>query len=213
MAINEFFKEGGIFMWIILAVFAVGIGIIIERIILIFRFQVNSKGLWQKVFNLVKGGRLQEAVSLCRKSEAPLPRIFCSGLRQANASEKKIQNAVDEVMLEVMPELEKRTGHLTILANIATLTGLLGTIFGLRLAFTAVAMADPTQKAGILAQGISQALNTTAFGLLVAVPILLSYSFIQSKITRIIDEIDQFSVKLINLLSEQEPKDGSETVA
>jgi len=208
----EFFKEGGVFMGVILAVLAVSMAIIVERMILLYRYRVNAGKIWIKVRDLVLSNKIQEAITLCSRSQAPLIRIFSSGLKNANAKERKIQNAVDETMLEVVPELEKRTGHLTILANIATLTGLLGTIFGLRLAFTAVSLADPTQKAGVLATGIAQALNTTAFGLLVAVPVLLCYSFLHSKMNRLIDEIDQFSVKLINLLSERGESHGSKTV-
>ena len=199
-----FFAEGGIFMWVILFVFGVSAGIIIERILLLARYRINAVGLWQRVRELVLSDRDQEAINLCKKSQAPLPRIFSSGLKYAKTNERQIQNAVDEVMLEVVPELEKRIGHLTILANISTLAGLLGTIFGLRTAFTGVAMADPTQKASVLASGIAEALNVTALGLMVAVMVLLSYSFIQARVTNMIDDIDQFSVKLINLLVERQ---------
>lgn len=205
---HEFFKEGGAFMWIILAVGVMGVAVIVDRMLLVFRYRINSAGLWQKIEDLVNHGRVQEAQALCKRSAAPLPRIFLSGLKHAQGSERKIQNAVDEVMLEVVPELEKRIGHLTILANISTLAGLVGTIFGLKKAFAGVAIADPTQKAGMLAKGIAEALNTTALGLLIAVTILLSYSFIQSRVTAIIDEIDHFSVKLINLLTERSQSNG-----
>lgn len=209
----QFFSEGGPFIWVIIAVFAMTASVIVDRFALIFRYRVNAVALWQKVRDLVGSDRIQEALNLCRKSEAPLPRIFASGLKTANGTEQQIQNAVDEIMLEVVPELEKRVGYLTILANIATLAGLIGTIFGLRMAFSGVAVADPTQKAGILANGIATALNTTALGLMVAVTALLSYSVIQSRITGMVDDIDQFSVKLINLLVEKGNRDGTKTVS
>jgi biopolymer transport protein ExbB/TolQ len=209
--IGTFFQEtspeGKFFMYVIIAVFALSLAIIVERLLLLARFRINAEGLWLKVRELIVSNHLQEASELCRKSTAPLPRIFSSGLKHSKGTEKQIQNAVDEVMLEVLPELEKRVGHLTILANIATLAGLLGTVFGLRRAFTGVAVADPAQKAGILAEGIATALNATALGLVVAVAALLCYSFIQAKLTHMIDDIDQFSVKFINLMTERKQGD------
>ncbi|MEK7680340.1 MAG: MotA/TolQ/ExbB proton channel family protein, partial [Deltaproteobacteria bacterium] len=104
---------------------------------------------------------------------------------------------------EVMPTIDKRITYLATLANIATLLGLLGTIQGLIQAFAAVSSADPSEKAGILSRGIAIALYTTAFGLIVAVPLLAMYTVLQSKAHTIIDEIDEYSVKLVNLISDR----------
>jgi len=108
-------------------------------------------------------------------------------------------------MLEVLPPLERRTSYLPILANVATLLGLLGTIIGVIQAFAAVSAADPSQKATLLAHGISVALNMTAFGLIVAVPLILSYAFLQSGTTKIIDSLDQYSTKLANFFTTPAP--------
>jgi biopolymer transport protein ExbB/TolQ len=123
------------------------------------------------------------------------------GLEASNGSALDIQNAIDEAALEVIPSVDKRVPYLSTLANVATLLGLLGTIQGLIQAFSAIAVADPSQKAALLAKGISIALYSTASGLVVAIPMLIMFTILQSKSQKIVDEIDEFSVKLVNLLS------------
>ncbi len=104
--------------------------------------------------------------------------------------------------MEVVPRLEKRTHYLATFANIATLLGLLGTIIGLIKAFTAVSHADPAEKADLLSASISVAMNTTAFGLMVAIPLLLVYTVLQSKTTTLVDSLEMASVKFLNILTE-----------
>src|SRR5690554_2057720 len=114
-----------------------------------------------------------------------------------------------------MPRLEKRTHYLAIFANIATLLGLLGTIIGLIQAFTAVASANPAEKADMLSASISVAMNTTAFGLMVAIPLLLIHSLLQTRTTELVDSLEMASVKFLNLLSAPaaRPKAGVEQPA
>jgi len=111
-----------------------------------------------------------------------------------------VELAMEEGLMEVLPRLEKRTPYLATFANIATLLGLLGTIMGLISAFTAVANVDPSEKANLLSASISVAMNTTAFGLMAAIPLLLSFSFLQTKTTEIVDSLEMVSVKFINIL-------------
>lgn len=108
---------------------------------------------------------------------------------------------MEEGLLESLPKLEKRTHYLSTFANIATLTGLLGTIVGLIQAFTAVANADPSQKAELLSSSISVAMNTTAFGLIVAIPLMLLFTFLQTKTNEIIDHQEMVGVKFLNIVS------------
>lgn len=197
-----FFKDGGLFMYFILAVFATGMAVIVERAyILIHKYNVDGKALWGKVSKFITAGETERVEGLCKNSEAPLLKILSAGISAADRSEKEIQNAIDEVSLEVIPLISKRIAYLSTLANVATLLGLLGTIQGLVQSFSAVASAEPSQKAALLAGGISVALYTTAFGLIVAIPILVMYTILQVKAHKITDEIDEFSVKLINLLN------------
>jgi biopolymer transport protein ExbB/TolQ len=151
---------------------------------------------------LVMANHIDRAIKLCNaESDAALTKVLKAGLTRANRSALEIQNSVDETTLETIPRLQKRTPYLSMWANVATLTGLLGTIQGLVLAFAAVANADPSMKQEMLANGISMAMYTTAFGLVVAIPIIIVHSFISNRTVKLIDEIDQYSVKLINLLA------------
>lgn len=197
-----FFRDGGVFMYFILAVLVIGMAIVLERVyILIHKFNVNAKALWEKTSKLILAGETDMVQKLCGKSDAPLLKILKAGISSANNTERELQNAIDEVSLEVIPSIGKRIAYLSTLANVATLLGLLGTIQGLVQAFSAVGSAEPSQKAALLAGGISVALYTTAFGLIVAIPILVMYTILQVKAHKITDEIDEFSVKLINLLN------------
>ena len=150
----------------------------------------------------MESGDLSGARSLC--SDAPLCRILGSALAAAPKGERAVQIAVDEEALAVLPTVEKRLHYLSMVANVSTLLGLLGTIQGLIGAFEAVSAADPSQKAVMLASGISMAMLTTFYGLIVAVPIMMVYSYLQARATKIVDEIDEYSVKLINLLSSRQ---------
>ncbi len=197
-----FMREGGVFMYLILVVSMMGTAIAVERIIcLFFKYSADADMLWKKISKAIADNNIESAKSFCRGGAAPIARVFDKALQNCGKSERELQTAVDEVSLEVIPDIDKRVSYLAMLANIATLLGLLGTIQGLIQAFQAVGSADPTQKASILAGGISIALYTTAFGLVVAIPILIAYSILQSKAHRLVDDIDEFSIKIINLLS------------
>jgi biopolymer transport protein ExbB/TolQ len=209
-----FFRDGGVFIYLILAVSIIGLAIVADRCFyLLFKYSINSGVLWLRVSKSVRDGNPQKARSYCTGSEAPVARLFDKGLTAYGKSEREVQNALDEVSLEVIPAIDKRVPYLAVAANVSTLLGLLGTIHGLIMAFSAVGNADPSQKATLLASGISIALYTTAFGLVVAIPLLIAYSLLQSRAHRIIDEVDEFSVKLINLLvhtNAERRKDGSQ---
>ena len=205
-----FFRDGGIFMYFILAVAVVGIAILVEKsLLLIFRYNVDARAVWNRVSKFIIEGNMEKAKALCAGSSVPLMRVLDRGISASGGTGRDIQNAIDEVALEIIPTIDKRVSYLATLANIATLLGLLGTIQGLIQAFAAVGAADPSQKAALLAGGISIALYTTAFGLIVAIPMLAMYTVLQSKAHKIIDEVDEFSVKLINLLNRR--KDGLQT--
>lgn len=200
--VAAFYKEGGMFMHFILLVSVIGVAIAVERwLVLVHMYRVDARALWEKVSRNIKEGEMDKARGICKDSRIPLLKVLEAGVSASSRSEKDIQDAVDEVTLEVLPLIDKRIPYLASLANISTLLGLLGTINGLIQSFHAIAGADPSQKAAILAVGISIALNTTFFGLIVAIPLLIMHGFYQAKAHRILCEIDEFSVKLINLLS------------
>src|SRR3972149_12259393 len=206
VVVVNFFQSGGIFMYPILLTLALGTAIIIERLIYLSKAKVGEKVLWQKVKAAVAGGRLKEAVQLCEGSRAPLCQVLKSGREKIHGpwSQEELRGSMEEVILEVVPALERRTHYLPTLANVATLLGLLGTIIGLIQSFQSITAADPAQKATLLAQGVSVAMNTTAFGLIVAIPIMLCYAYIQSRPIKILDTLDAYSIKLINILTTSE---------
>ncbi|VAV83617.1 Ferric siderophore transport system, biopolymer transport protein ExbB [hydrothermal vent metagenome] len=200
--VAAFFKDGGIFVKFILVVSIIGFAIMVERaIFLLYKYNVDGKVLWKKVSGFIRDNDVEGAKAICSNNSVPLMKIMNYGLEASSGSAKDIQNAIDEAALEVIPSVDKRVTYLSTLANVATLLGLLGTIQGLIQAFSAIAVADPSQKAALLAKGISIALYSTASGLVVAIPMLIMYTILQAKSQKIIDEIDEFSVKLVNLLS------------
>jgi len=201
-AIAEAFRTGGIWMYLILSVSIFAIGIAIERFIfLFFKYNINAEAFYLQVQKLVMANNIDRAIKLCNAApSAALPQVVKAGLTRANKGEVEIQNAVEEASLEVVPRVQKRTNSLAALANIATLLGLLGTIIGLIEAFEALEKATPENRQRLLARGIALAMNTTAFGLIVAIPTLLAHLVLSGQTKRLMDEIDLYSVKLENLL-------------
>lgn len=200
-SIADFIQSGGVFMWVILIIWAVGIAISLERFMkLSFKFDVDGSSFMNELQRYVLSNDIQGAIRVCSGSVAALPRVLKSGLKRSAQSSEQIQNAIDATALEVIPKVELRLNYLQMIANISTLFGLLGTIQGLIQSFSAVASADPAQKAELLATGISKAMNTTFLGLLAAISIMMLHTFLSSKSDKIINEIDEFSVKLLDLL-------------
>ncbi len=200
---------GSLFMYFIALFAALAMAIAIERIYyIVIRSNVNADKFMAEIRKLVAGGNMERAIQLCDKGkQKALPFVVLRGLKRANESEvldfRAIQNAVDEGTLEVIPKLKERTSYLSMLANVATLTGLMGTIYGLILSFGAVGSesVSPEDKSRLLAQGIATAMNTTIFGLMVAIPTLMVYTYIANRTSKIIDELDEHLVKLINLIT------------
>ncbi len=186
------FEAGGLFMWIILGTLILGISIIVERYLYIsVKNRIDSAKFVNRIIELVQAGNTANAVELCRASKAALPTIAQAGLRELGKGPKAVQNAFELAAMAEIPKMERRTHYLSMIANVATLLGLLGTIVGLIQSFQAVAGADSSQKAALLSAGISVAMNTTAFGLIVAIPCMVFHSYLQSKTNNIIDEINE----------------------
>jgi len=199
--IDAFSGPGGLYMWAILIVSVVGIAIIIERFFyLSFKCRLEKQDFMNQLAKLVSGGEMEKAIALAKKSTSPLGKVLYSILINHNEQEKDIQDAVDEVFLTESPKIMRWTPLLATVANLATLLGLLGTIIGLILAFDAVANVPAAQKAAALATGISVALATTAFGLTVAIPSLGFHGFLTTKSDRLIEEMDEKSVKMMHYI-------------
>ena len=202
-------EDAWVFMYSIALFAALAMAIGIERFYYIMiRSNINADKFMAEIRKLVAGGNMDRAIALCdRGKQKALPFVVLRGLKRAIESDaldfRAIQNAVDEGTLEVIPKLQERTNYLSMFANVATLTGLMGTIFGLILAFNAVGGEGipEADKTRFLAAGISAAMNTTIFGLMVAIPSLIVYTFLTNATTKIIDEMDEHLVKLINLIT------------
>ena len=208
----NFFQSGGIFMYPILLTLALGTAIILERLLYLTKSKTNERALWQKIKTSLTNGRLKEAVQSCQVSKAPVCQVLKGGIEklQGNLTPDELRSSIDEIALEEIPALERRTHYLPTLANVSTLLGLLGTIIGLIQAFSAVAAVDPSQKAALLAKGISLAMTTTAFGLIVAIPLILGYSFLVSSTNKIIEGIDEISTKFLNLAATLKRHEGEQ---
>ena len=190
-------------MYPILLVLALGLAIALERFLYIMKTQGTTNKVWRQLVPMLKAQDYERATKLTQSISTPLSTVLNYGFARttANTSREKIEAAMEEGMMEVLPELQQRTHYLATFANIATLLGLLGTIIGLIQAFTAVAGADPADKAELLSASISVAMNTTAFGLVVAIPLILMHSFLASKTARLVDNLEMAAVKCLNLIS------------
>lgn len=196
-----FFTSGGPFMYVILSIAVLCLALAAERMWVIGRVaSVNSRKLTRDVLRLAAAGQDAQAIELCRQVKGPVAGVALAVLARGGNEETSLQSAADGAAIVALPPLSRRLPFLNILANSATLLGLLGTIFGLTTAFSAVGAADPALRSSFLAAGISQALNTTALGLIVAVPTLLAHGFLQSRVEVLADEADEMGVRLIQAL-------------
>jgi len=198
-----FFVTGGPFMYPILIVFAVGAAIAIERYVTLSRVTAKNQNMWSKVQPALTNGDFDEAREMTSKDDSTISKLLGMGLARQGAVRRRedIEIAMEESMMEIIPQLEKRTPYVALASSIATLLGLLGTIMGLIQAFTAVANANPAEKADLLSASISVAMNTTAFGLMVAIPLLITHTVLTAKTGEIVDSLEMASVKALNVIS------------
>ncbi len=203
----EHFRAGGWGMYPILVVGIFAVAIMVERIWFVFiKSNVNAERFTREIMNNVKQGKIEQAKALANRSDAALYRITRSALAAAGGSMRDIQDSVDEASLAELPRLDKRTPYLAMLANVSVLLGLLGTITGLIKTFGALGGASAAEKAKMLSEGISEAMNCTAFGLMVAIPALVCFGMLQGRVTRINNDIDSSMVPIINALADYEGK-------
>ena len=202
-SIAGFFSSGGLFMYPILLVFAVGVGIAIERYVTLAMVTNKNQLVWEKVQPMLSTGEFDEARKLTSEDDSTISQVLNMGLSLQGAVRRRedIEIAMEESMMEIVPRLEKRTPYVALASSIATLLGLLGTIMGLIQAFTAVANANPAEKADLLSASISVAMNTTAFGLMVAIPLLIIHAILTSKTGDIVDSLEMATVKALNVFS------------
>ena len=204
-SIVGFFTSGGLFMFPILVVFAVGAAIAVERYVTLTLVTNKNQNVWDKVQPLLSKGDFEAARRVTDDDDSTISQVLNMGLSLQGAVRRRedIEIAMEESMMEIVPRLEKRTPYVALASSIATLLGLLGTIMGLIQAFTAVANANPAEKADLLSASISVAMNTTAFGLMVAIPLLVTHVVLTSKTGDIVDSLEMASVKALNVFAKR----------
>lgn len=203
--IIRFFQDGGPFMYPIAIVLALGLAITLERFLYLGSVRRRNRLAFERgVLPALQKRDYQRAMKAATSSDSAIASVLGAGISRLlnNSRREDIEYAMEEGLMEVLPRLEKRTQYLATLANVATLLGLLGTIIGLIAAFTAVAAADPAQKATLLSESISVAMNTTAFGLISAIPLLLFHALLQTRTNEIVDSFEMAGVKLLNMVSD-----------
>jgi len=190
-------------MYPILIVFAVGAAIAVERYVTLSMVTAKNKSVWDEVQPALMVGDFDKAREITGDKDSNISQLLSMGLALQGAVRRRedIEIAMEESMMEIIPQLEKRTPYVSLASSIATLLGLLGTIMGLIQAFTAVANANPAEKADLLSASISVAMNTTAFGLMVAIPLLIAHTVLTAKTGEIVDSLEMSSLKVLNVIT------------
>lgn len=201
MAVDYYLIDAAIGM---MGIFAMAL--IFERVkALYFDYAIKADEFMAKVMRWVEEDKIEEAITYCAANEKkPLAAVVKRVLERADRDDSAIEHSLDIAASEVAPKLTKNLSYLSMVSNVVTLVGLFGTVVGLIMSFKAVSFADPSQKQSLLADGISLAMHATAAGLLVAIPVMVVYSFLHSKQGRLFNEIDQHSNKLIELLKSRD---------
>jgi biopolymer transport protein ExbB len=205
-SIVGFFSGGGAFMFPILLVALAGTAIAIERYVTLTRLTMRNRGAWSRIEPVLAAGDFDTAREMTGKEDTAVSRLLGMGLARQGAVRRRedVEIAMDQGLMELIPQLEKRTHYLATFANLATLLGLLGTVSGLIHAFAAVAAVNPAEKANLLSASISEAMNCTAFGLMTAVPIVFVHAFLQTKTTELINSLEMASIRFLNAITERQ---------
>jgi biopolymer transport protein ExbB len=201
----SFFAGGGAFMFPIALVAAVGAAIAIERYVTLTKLGVTNRKAWAQIQPVLASGDFDQAREMTSKGDTAISQVLSMGLARQGAVRRRedVEVAMEESMMEIVPQLEKRTHYLATFANLATLLGLLGTVSGLIHAFGAVATVNPAEKANLLSASISEAMNCTAFGLMTAVPFVFIHAFLQTKTIDLITGLEMASTKFLNAITER----------
>jgi len=200
---TKFLIAGGFWVIPIMLVGALGIGITIERFIKLKRAETSNRKMWDQLQPILHNGDFDTAREMTYNDKSFVSQLVNVGLERQGTVRRRedIEIAMDEVMMSIVPQLEKRTPYTALFANLATLLGLLGTIMGLISAFEAVATAAPSEKSALLSASISEAMSCTAFGLIVAMPMLAANLYLNLKASNIIDGLEMASLKTVNTIA------------
>jgi biopolymer transport protein ExbB len=211
----RFVVDGGFWMWPIIVVGAIGFAIAFERYAKLTLIKRANKKMWDELYPVLVAGDFDRARQMTEEDKSTISRLLALALALQGAVRRRddIEVGMDEGMMEIIPQLERRTPYIALFANISTLLGLLGTVMGLIAAFTAVAHASPAEKADLLAAAISVGMNTTAFGLIFGIPLMIFHSYIVAVTGSVIDSLEMASVKTLNLITATAKRNNSDKAA
>lgn len=202
------FEAGGPVMGVIAILLVLTIVVVGDRIMKMNKLLIDKKEFTDQLFRMVVAGDLRQAISFCDSRPAPLTNTMKAGLVQVlnKRPDEEIQVAMDAAVMREIPKVEGKVPFLAMFGNVAVLSGLLGTIIGMITSFSGVSNADSAKKAEVLSQGISHALNCTAFGLIVAILAIVSYAYFQFQIQKTENEVVETSMSLMNLVAANREK-------
>ena len=201
MDIYEIIWSGGILMWPIALTSVVALAIIIDRFFVLRRAGIDAREFMDTMRNVLRQNRIQEAIEICDQTDAPIARILKAGILKHNRSKPDIREAIEDAGHLEIPRLERYMSALSTCASIAPLLGLLGTVAGMIKAFYVIQYREGLVTPGDLAEGISNALVTTAAGLTVAIPTLVSYNYFVTRVENMVIEMEVSSSELVELLT------------
>ena len=208
--IINFFKTADNFLWMIVVQWCCGVAIVIMKYKKYIQYQVDSASFFEEVKKFVLNNEVRYAIQLCSRSTSMMARVFKPALARANQSRQQIQDVVEASIIECQRNVNKHLGYIGLIANFSTLFGLLGTIHGLIVSFSGLAGADPSEKAKLLALGIATAMNATAVGIVSAVTLLFFHSVLSAKAHHIVSELDEYSMRLIDLIGTRKNEEYSD---
>ncbi len=207
--IAQRFNEGGSYMIVLLVILAIAAAILIERLFFYFitcrKMSATEAGIVAKA---IEEGSHEEQLEILNKRKDPLSGLLYVALDRfkSGADMDEIQEGIDEEAITQVPRLGERLNYLSLIANVATLLGLLGTIAGLQDSFASLASLDAADKAASLARGIAKAMNTTAFGLIVAVPAMVAYSWLTAMKNKQLRNLDDAMLRMVNFMNQKRKK-------
>lgn len=211
----DFIRTGGPFMYINIIVSVATLSVVVERVLrLFFQYSIDGKDFLEQILQHLKAGSAEKAIKTCNAvPNAVLPKIIKHGLSAMPRGKEAVSQALEESTLEWEPLIHKRVATLWSLANVATLIGLIGTIFGLISAFQAIGTAAPDKKTELLTKGIAEAMNNTAFGLTIAVTNIIGHMFVHSKSQHLIEDVEHSIVQIENFMENNPMAGEAEHVA
>jgi len=199
----DIFQKGGPFFIVNTFFLAVVIALVVERAIYFLgRGHINASAFLEQIKRLLAANNIDRAKKLCDATSAPIARVAKAGLSKIHRGEAAVAQAMEETMVDVTPEVKVRIAALWSMANIVTLTGLLGTVTGLIRTFESMKDANPAERQKELSAGIAEAMYNTAMGLGIALLCMVAHLLLSTASKKVVSDLESFSLKLENLLGE-----------